>query len=183
MADLHLARHAHDTDRFDPASGMGAVAFTAEGLEAVRVYPGRQTLVSGPRATVLSALGMGRAAEWPEVVRATPCALSLRRDRVLSVEGPALADGWHADHGIAVSDMTDGYAVLEIAGPSALALLNRATELDPELPSSGLVRRLWGIDAVVCRWQEEDRFRLHAALPAFPALAGRLARAADLMER
>jgi len=119
----------------------------------------RQTLLSGPIETCLQLACQPRATGWPDPASGTAYALSLRRDRILSVNGPELPDGWHPD-GIAISDMSDGYACIEISGPRALSLLNQGTELDPNTRSSSCARLFHGLPCLIYKWQTGS-FRLH----------------------
>lgn len=128
----------------------------------------RQTLLSGPINTCLQLANQPKATGWPDPAQGTAYALRLRRDRILSVNGPALPDGWHPQ-GAAISDMTHGYACIEISGPRALPLLNQGTELDPATPSNSCMRLFHGWPCLIYQWQT-DSFRLHINAPHSEAL-------------
>lgn len=69
---------------FDPIM-IGAVT-----LQEIKLN--RQIMVSGPAVRDT----FGPATGWPAVVSGDSYTLSLRRDRVLIVNGPAMAAGWDA---------------------------------------------------------------------------------------
>ena len=121
----------------------------------------RQTVISGPLENALKLCGLEKAQGWPDVVTEETYALRLRRDRILVVNGPPLEDGWHAEHGLAVSDMSGGLVVFEIDGPGALPILRRGTEINVNEPSLSVTRRLWGHATEIYRYQGNNRLRLH----------------------
>ena len=126
----------------------------AGGVSVTRVWPGRQLLISAP-----DVLARMPAAGWPDVVSGPAYGLCLRRDRVLEVDGPAREVGWNGNQ--AVTDVTDAYAVFRIDGPQALALCRRGAELSPAQPSRSVARRMFGLSALLYRWEAGDCFRLH----------------------
>lgn len=126
----------------------------AEGLRLTHIIPARQTLISAP-----DVLSRFHAVGWPEVATGAACALCLRRDRVLEVDGPPRNEGW--DGRQAMTEVTDAYAVIQIEGPRALALCRRGTELSLSHPSRSVARQIFGLPVFLYRWQAEDRFRLH----------------------
>ncbi len=136
---------------------------TQNGLTIRPVPLQRQTLLSGPIQTCLQLAQQPGATGWPAPASGTSYALRLRRDRILSINGPALPDGWHPD-GVAISDMTDGYACIEITGQGALDLLNQGTELDPATPSNSCARLFQGQPCLIYHWQT-DSLRLHIERP------------------
>jgi hypothetical protein len=123
----------------------------------------RQTLLGGPIKTCLQRAKQTKATGWPEPASGDSYALRLRRDRILLVNGPDLPDGWHPD-GIAISDMTHGYACIELSGKDALSLLNQATGLDPATPSNSCMRLFHGWPCLIYKWQTGS-FRLHIEHP------------------
>lgn len=120
----------------------------------------RLTLLSGPRVLQKAALPL---VGWPEVATAESYAICLRRDRVLEVNGPERQEGWDSETDLAVSDVTDAYAQMDITGVSAVSLLNRGTELDLGTPSRSVSRLLFGFGAFIYRFGDENSYRLHVA--------------------
>ncbi|MFK7751272.1 MAG: hypothetical protein AB8B51_01865 [Sedimentitalea sp.] len=100
----------------------------------------------------------------------TPYALRLRRDRILIVDGPELPDGWHDDLGLAVSDVTDGYGVIDIKGGTALGLLQRGTEISATLASPSVVRGFYGYDVLIYGFGGENQYRIHVPRAHFAGL-------------
>lgn len=141
---------------------------SAPGVTVARVWPERQALISAP-----DVLARIRASGWPDVVRGAPYTLCLRRDRVLEVDGTARDDGW--DGAQAVTDVTDAYAVFHLKGPQALALCRRGTELSLTQPSRSVARTMFGLSALLYRWEGEESFRLHVPHAHGQALWQRLA--------
>lgn len=124
--------------------------------------PARQTILSGPISQCLALAKQPSANAWPEIANGESYAIRLRRDRVLAVNGPALADGWHEGAGVAASDMTGGYVVFELSGPRALDILKTGTELALNQPSGGAMRRFHRQEVAIYRWHSADTYRLHA---------------------
>lgn len=151
----------NDNARWRPAQGMDRPAFSVSNIDLRLVRPRRQTLISGPYAKALALAGVKAATGWPDIASGTPYAVRLRRDRILLVDGPALRDGWHEAAGVAVSDMTDGYAVIELAGSGALSVLRRGTEISADMPSASVARGFGGYATLIYAFKAEDRFRLH----------------------
>lgn len=149
-----------DSMKWDAALGDQRVDIQGDGFQVTLVQLPHQTIISGPIETCLTICGQQKAIAWPNVVEGSTYALRLRRDRLLCVNGPDLADGWH-DQGVAVSDMSGAYGVVEISGPKALNLLNQGTELDTALPSGSVARQFHGFAALIYRWQSQSCYRLH----------------------
>ncbi len=151
-----------DSKRWDAPRAMGA-AITAEGLAITPLSLPRQTLISG--AQVLRQLGgqYGAPSGWPDIASGTPYALALRRDRVLLVDGPQMADGWDAATGWAISDMSGAYMVFELTGPRAMGLLRRGTEISLARPSASVARPLFGLGTLLYRHGDGETFRIHVA--------------------
>lgn len=148
-----------DSHRWTPPRAPDAQI--AGGDVTLRTVPGlRQTLISGPR--VLRDVTVPLV-EWPTVADGAHYALSLRRDRVLAVGGPERADGWDSARGWAVSDVSDGYAVLDLQGEGAFEVICRGTEISLEQPSRSVSRLFFGIGAIVYRYGSETEFRIHVA--------------------
>ncbi|HHB81235.1 MAG TPA: hypothetical protein ENK83_05755, partial [Aliiroseovarius sp.] len=94
-----------------------AVALNGPGIALRPVHLARQMLVSGVGAPRHFQADLGAAVGWPEPAKGAGYVVSLRRDRVLLVNGPALVDGWDTGAGLAVSDMSGAYAVFDLEGP------------------------------------------------------------------
>lgn len=138
-----------DSTRWTPALGTDRVAEQSGGVTLMSFRPARQTLISGPVSAALNLSNILSAIGWPEPAGKDSYALRLRRDRILVVNGPALADGWHDDHGLAVSDVTDGYIACQLNGPGALDVVNRGTEIDWTVPSGSVSRRFAGFSVLI----------------------------------
>ncbi|MEM6589631.1 MAG: hypothetical protein AAF641_14385 [Pseudomonadota bacterium] len=147
-----------DSQRWAPPRDR-VVEVTASGI-AIRSFDiARLTMISGTRALTATQLAI---ADWPNTVEGDSYAISLRRDRILEVNGPARPDGWDADQNLAICDVTDAYTQVEITGPAALSLLNRGTELDPNTPSRSAARLLFGLGVFLYRHGHFDTYRIHA---------------------
>lgn len=168
-----------DSQRWAPAE-MPSDPITGVGVQ-INVLPwARHVLMSG--ANVLQHCKMPLAS-WPDVIDGETYGLTLRRDRVIIVNGPLVADGWDADTGQAVSDMSDGYRVIEITGERAFDLLKRGTELDLNAPSRSVARMLFGIEALIYRHGNPDRFRLHVGVARFDAMVEHVRRSLTAMSQ
>ncbi|NOR62409.1 MAG: hypothetical protein GQ535_07960 [Rhodobacteraceae bacterium] len=135
----------------------------------------RQTMLSGPAAQCLALADQPSASGWPDIARGESYAIRLRRDRILAVNGPALTDGWHERSGVAVSDMTGGYAACTLSGPRALDILKTGTALELALPSGSAMQRFHRQEVIIYRWQAEDTFRIHTQRGQLESLWGLLA--------
>lgn len=144
----------NDTARWTPP---GPLSMEAPGVRVCEAPLPRQVYISG--TGVLDRFEHERV-EWPDIAAGETYALSLRRDRVLYVGDPGLAPGYHPG-GLALTDVTDGYHVLDVTGPNALDLLRRGAELRLDRPSRSVMRRVFGIDILLYRRGGELSFRLH----------------------
>ncbi|MCK0151388.1 hypothetical protein MWU54_15205 [Marivita sp. S6314] len=157
------------------ASGTLGDGFEIGDVVVSRVRVSRQLLVSGPRVrTQIDVPTVG----WPEICEATTYALSLRRDRVLVVNGDPVEDGWDDATSQARSDASDLYSVFDLSGRDAFNVVKRGTEISMESPSRSVLRRFFGLQVMLYRVQAEDRFRLHVARASEDALLGYLESAA-----
>lgn len=152
----------NDTTKWAAPLGETRVAVLGKNARLSLRHLPRQTILSGPASQCLALAQQPHANAWPDIASGENYAIRLRRDRILAVNGPALADGWHATSGAAVSDMSGGYVVFELSGPRALDILKTGTELELALPSGAAMRRFHRHEVVLYRWQTEDTFRLHA---------------------
>lgn len=111
---------------------------------------------------------------WPEVVTIDHYALALRRDRVLLVGEAALQDGYDTETGLAVTQISDAFDVIDISGPNALECLRKGVELRIDHPSRSVMRRVFGWDVMLYRAGGETCFRLHIPRAATQAFAKHL---------
>lgn len=148
-----------DTKKWDAPLALTTLEMS-DGLTIRPVKLARQTLLSG-----VDVLGRTQhpISAWPGVVTAQTYALSLRRDRVLLVNGPALADGWHEDTAQAVSDVSDCYYVFDIRGDRAFSVLKRGAELRLDVPTKSVARLLFGLGVFLYRFDATDTFRVHVS--------------------
>lgn len=105
----------------------------------------------------------------------------LGRDRLLAV-GPlpdAVRPGWNAQ-GFAVTEVSAAWHVFELDGPGAMALVARATTLDPRVPGPCAALGFAGVQAVLYR-HGEARLRLHLDRALAPYLWSWLEAALDVM--
>ncbi len=144
-----------DTQRWTAPRADG-VDLQAEGLRLRHLSGLKQTLVSGVTALTQFETQLGPAVGWPDPALGAAYAVALRRDRALLVNGPDLADGWDAQAGLAVSDVTDTYCAFDITGPHWSDMLARGTEMGP---SRSAVRRFAGME--VALYAHEDALRVH----------------------
>ncbi len=117
----------------------------------------RQTLISGPNVHAQTSLPV---IEWPDIIDQDVYALSLRRDRVLVVNGPEIETGWTPGTSQAISDASDAYATFDLSGPGAFQLLQRGAELSLKTRSKSVMRALFGMHVMLYR-RASERFRLH----------------------
>jgi hypothetical protein len=153
-----------DTARWAAPDVSHGRNLAGDGLQIRRVRLESQTLISGPRNRAMQEAGLQSTAAWPDVVPDDRYALSLRRDRILCVNTGPSDTGWLEDRGLAVSDMTSGYEVVEITGQDALDFLKTGTELSLNEVSASALRLWHGFGVILYRFQQPDRYRLHVAM-------------------
>lgn len=168
-----------DSAKWTPVMGVDREPIIRKGLKIEVFCPERQTLISGPRGKALKLAGLDKAVGWPEPARSDTYALSQRRDRILVVNGPGLADGWDSDHGLAISDMTDGYAACTLSGQTAMSILKRGTEIDKRIASASVARAFAGFPVLVYAVENPQSFRMHVPPGLFDALWSVLKRFAN----
>lgn len=139
-----------------PAPLPSDLYWQAGGLSLNRLPPARQTLISG--MDVLEAFGP--ATGWPERAEGDSYTVALRRDRVLRVNGPEMAEGWNAQTARAVTDMTEGYALFELRGERCGDLLLRGAEM---LPSRSAMRLWAGLEVILYHHGTDGTVRIHIA--------------------
>ncbi len=172
----------NDAARWAAFSGLERPAL-AVGSVTIRLVPGlRQTLISGGVADLVKVLDMASLVAWPGVAQGSTYAVRLRRDRALVLNGAALADGWHADKSVAVSHVSDAYAVIEMGGQGALAVLQRGMDLCLTEPSGSVARRFHGYPLFLYQYAQADTFRCHVRTPLLEGFWDLLAQVAQKSE-
>lgn len=151
----------NDNAKWAPAQGMSFDPHVTKNATLKRVQPERQTLLSGPFARLLEMINVSDATGWPAPASGSSYALRLRRDRILSVNGPPIEEGWHEASGCAVSDMTDGFAVISLSGPDALTVLQRGTEINPAEPSASAARLFGSYGVILYAYGSDQTYRFH----------------------
>ena len=146
-----------DSDKWDAPDALTG-PHAENGVVLTPVSLTRQTLISGPR--VLSRPDWP-IVTWPDIAPTAPYALSMRRDRVLLIEGPDMPDGWNGETERAISDASDAYAVFDISGDRAFEVLQRGAELRLDSDSKSVARLLFGFGVFLYRVNTADRFRIH----------------------
>lgn len=149
----------NDTMRWAAASEADRPSVGNDDARISIYRPQRQTLVSGPYSAALNRTRMGAAVGWPEDASGAAYAVRLRRDRILVINGSAVVDGWHSDGGLAVSEMTFAYAIIDLDGPKSLDILRQGTELTLS-PSASVAREFSGF-GIFLYSRGINSFRLH----------------------
>lgn len=143
------------TPQRDKSKETSAPGVTIKALKIPRL-----TMVSGTNVLQQTSLSL---VEWPEVAQGEVYAISLRRDRLMEVNGPQRVDGWDADQALAISNVSDAFSQVEVIGPNALSVLRRGTELDLSVPSRSAIRLLFGLSVFLYRHGSESNYRVHVA--------------------
>ncbi|WP_170574613.1 hypothetical protein [Ruegeria atlantica] len=149
----------------------------AQGVTDLTIEPApieRLTFVSGPRDAALEISQCGCAYSWPEAATDARHALSLRRDRILVVNGPEIEDGWHDAQALAVSDATHALTGFDLWGSDVIGVLNRISEIDPSRPSRSCEVMFGGIPVILYKIAGSGRFRLFVAPANVAGLIGYL---------
>lgn len=146
-----------DSDKWDAAASLSG-PYAENGVVLTPVALTRQTLISGPQ--VLSRPEWP-VVTWPAIAPSPPYALCLRRDRILLVDGPDMAEGWHETTACAVSQVSDAYAVFDISGDRALDVLRRGAEVHLAAESKSVARLLFGLWVLLYRIGSAEGFRMH----------------------
>jgi sarcosine oxidase gamma subunit len=131
------------------------------GITVRTVEVGPQHLVSGNLAGFTARAGLpDQDAGAFATVSGERYALRIARDRMLVVNGPAVAmdAGWHED-GYAVTDVSAMYHVFEIEGDGIAALLGEAMFIDPDLQSPSAATMFAGQGAIV--YYRDRRLLVH----------------------
>lgn len=125
---------------------------SGDGIEVSTLGFERLCLISGAQVRARTPLQL---VGWPQPAAGTSYAISLRRDRILEVNGPARDDGWDDAEGLAISTVTDAYHAFLIEGPEAIELLKRGAELSLAQPSQSAARVIFNLPAILYRLAEE----------------------------
>ena len=166
----------NDVHRWSPPLGL-LTPFEGPGVVLTAVQLKLQSLISGPDVRAASALPL---IGWPDIAPTAPYRITLRRDRVVEVDGEKASEGWDSTMGQAFSDISDGWSVFDLTGPQAFGVLKRGTEVSLGRPSASVARKLWGLDVWLYRHGSEATFRLHIARAMDEALIGHIRAAAAL---
>lgn len=148
-----------DRSGFWPAVPADGTCLMGEGLMIRALPPVPQVMVSGDLAAFCAAQDMPPPLGLLEQAPAGRHALRLARNRMLAV-GIAVdhaAAGWA--EGIATTPMTGALAVIQIAGPQAMAVFARASAVDPRQNSPCAALIFAGVSAAICR--SDAGLRLH----------------------
>lgn len=150
-----------DTERWREPRIAREHEISRERVMLRRIFPGRQTLISGPRAAAMTLAAASGVVAWPDIATGEAFSLSLRRDRLLAINGGPFTMGWNAAEGLAISDMTSGYSVFELSGQGAMGVLATGTEIALGQPSASTLRLWHGFGIILYRYCEAERYRIH----------------------
>lgn len=151
-----------DRNKWPAAIPSARPALIRDGISVQQVSVTRQTILSGGYEDCLKLSGLNIAfGGGSEKAVGETYALRQRRDRILLVNGPAMADGWHSEQNVAVSDMTAAYAIIELSGGRVEQLIATGTEFIGNGVSPS-VSRLWhSFGVLLYRYGVEDTYRMH----------------------
>lgn len=160
-----------DKHKWPAALGSDRPALSRRHVNAEIINIHRQTVLSGNVADCLKLCGLANAVGGgTDVASGEGYALRQRRDRIVLVNGDTLADGWHADANVAVSDMSAAYAVVSLSGQGAENVISTGTEFYPEMVSPS-VSRIWhGFGVLLYRFESPNSYRLHIRTAQLEAL-------------
>jgi heterotetrameric sarcosine oxidase gamma subunit len=159
-----------DRGRFwSPVPDWPSVAISRPEADIRRVQADGQILmVSGNFGAFLANQGLARCLGPRDSIGDAPYALRLAPDRLLLIGGKAEIDavpGWQG--GIAVSDVTDGYVIIDILGAGAAAFMQAGAAYDFEAPAGAAVEsaviQFAGMKVAVIR--RSGGWRLHVERP------------------
>ena len=139
------------------------------GLKIGAVTGLHQRLVSGNLAAWAEASGFdGPAVGAFGLAEGNRYSVRLARDRLLAVSTTpiGMATGWFSQ-GFAVTEISAGLQVFEVAGPALDAFIARGTTLDPNQPSASAALSFAGISAIVYRHQGSLRVHVDRGLAAY----------------
>jgi hypothetical protein len=156
-----------DRSGFWPAPPNTDTILEGDGLTVRLLPPVPQVMVSGNLEKFLSAHDLGPTAGLLGQVAPPHYALRLARHRMLAVGIPQdhASAGW-AD-GVATTPMTGALAVLDISGENGMALIARATAIDPRSGSPSAALTFAGVQAALCRQGNDLRLHVDRGLVSF----------------
>jgi len=163
----------NDTSKWDVPEL--AIAEQIGGVTITTAPVARQTLVSGQAVLTQISHPLVR---WPDVAVTDVYALALRRDRVLVINGAGMAEGWDDTTAQAVSDASDAYHVIDLAGDTAFDVLKRGCDVRLDVPSGSVARVCFGLGVFLYRHGTKQSFRLHIGSAHADALVKSLKHAA-----
>jgi len=152
-----------------------AIAHEVGGVTITTARVARQTLVSGPSVLTQTTHPLVR---WPDIAVEEVYALALRRDRILIINGPDMTEGWDDITAQAVSDASDAYHVIDLAGEKAFDVLKRGSDVRLDVPSGSVARLCFGLGVFLYRCGTEQNFRLHISSAHIDAMIKSLKHAA-----
>ena len=124
-----------DSQRWEPPAER--FDFVVPGVRALEVDLPESWMISGPGVLEQFA---AHYVSWPDVVDVPAYAVALRRDRILWIGPWDHGGGYDPSRQLAVSDVSDAFAVIDLSGPHALDLLRHGTELRLDKPSRSVSR-------------------------------------------
>lgn len=150
----------NDTHRWPEPITLTQPALAGSGVEIRVCDTPSQTLISGDFKAAVKIAQTPTAHGWPDMVSDEHHALRLRRDRILVVNGSKIAPGWRETEGLAITDASATYCIIELKGANALSLFQSGTEIDLRCPSASVMRRWHGINCMIVVIGDQE-FRMH----------------------
>jgi len=138
-----------------------------DGVVLTELIPEGLTLLWGAMQQAMMLANADVTVSWPGPSAGNTHALALRRDRVLVVNGASLAEGWHSDIGLAVSDMTRGFRAATLSGPLCFEVLKRGTEISRSIPSGSVSRGFAGYPVFLHTVEGPETYRLYVPRAVF----------------
>lgn len=173
-----------DRNRWPSALGPDRPRLTGQAVTARLVSLERQTVLSGSYETLMSVAGLDVPAVGTfDTAKGDHYAIRQRRDRILVVGGPEIAEGWHDDAGVAATDLTAAYAVIDVSGRNAARLFATGTEISPDVPTPSAARLWHGYTCLVYRYGAEDTYRFHVRSAHLEAVWEMMERQIGLISR
>ena len=145
-----------------PVPDWPSAEMALPGLAARSAPSLSQHLVSGNLGAALRRADLAETVGAWGVTAGGTYAVRLAFDRLLLIgsDNARFAPGWDAD-GFAVTNVSAGYHVFELDGPSLPALVARGTSINLADPGPSAVLLFAGFNVILYRHGGEDRARLH----------------------